>query len=242
MRTRLWVSAIALGLVISACGGDDDEGGPERPQSRRATARRDSVERKPVYPEAEAAQIMRVMNAAEIATARVARERTQNDDIMRFANVMMADHGAMTALLDSLSPPVPDTINPEGKRLRDANTQLVDSLWRIEGGFNNTYIENQVRAHEQALLLMDTALIPSARNPQLKKLMRDLRPAVVAHLQRAKQIYAARMANPALATQPRPTTAPRPSAEPAAPRPQPQTPPLLGAPTDTTPPSSTTNM
>jgi putative membrane protein len=237
------LSIFALVLAAAACGGDDDE--DAGPQAQRGPARPDSVARKPIYPEAEAAQILRVINENEIATARVARERTQNDDIMRFANVMFADHRAMTQLLDSILPPIADTINPEGKRLVEGNKQFVDSLWALPGGFNNTYIENQVREHERTLILLDTALIPSARNPQLKKLLQDLRPAVVAHLQRAKQIYAARMANPATAT---PTAAvPRPT----SPTPAPTTPRVDTPPpprTDTVftpalpPPTSTSNM
>jgi putative membrane protein len=241
MRANKWLCALLLALPMGSCGGDNEDAG-EQPPARRAAAGRDSVERKPIYPEPEAAQILRVINEGEMATARVARERTQNDDILRFANVMLADHRAMTTLLDSLLPPIPDTVNAEAKRIKEANTLLVDSLWRIEGGFNNTYIENQVREHERALMLLDTALIPSARNPQLKKLLSDLRPAVVAHLQRAKQIYAARMANPALAPPGRaaapplaaPTPAPRQDTV-SPPAPAPDTTPLL-------PPSSTSNM
>ena len=235
-----WCWVLALAVTASACNRDKEQ---DAPAAGQQTARRDSVVRKPVYPEAEAAQILRAINEGEIAAARVARERTQNDDIMRFATVMMADHRAMTALLDSVIPPIADTINAESKRIKESGAAMVDSLWRIEGGFNNTYMAKQVAAHEQALLLLDTALIPSARDAELKKLLRDLRPAVVAHLQRAKQIYAARMSNPALAT---PAT-PR-AAQPAAP----QTPPAetatapIPVPRDTAPPplppTSTSNM
>ena len=237
-----WCWVLAVAVAVTACNRDDKE---DEPRAGQQTARRDSVPRKPVYPEAEAAQILRAINEGEIAAARVARERTQNEDILRFASVMMADHRAMTALLDSLVPPIADTINAESRRIRDSGTQLVDSLWRIEGGFNNTYIARQVAEHERALLLLDTALIPSARDAKLKKLLRDLRPAVVAHLQRAKQIYTASMSNPATATSTptvsRPTTsAPPPTTAPAQPAP------TVPAPTDTAPvlppPTSTSNM
>ena len=237
MRKFCFVLLLVMG--VGACGGDEEDAEPTGRQQQ--TARRDSVVRKPVYPEAEAAQILRAINESEVGAARVARERTQNDDILRYANVMLADHRAMTALLDSILPPVPDSINAESKRIAQAGTALVDSLWRIEGGFNNTYIAQQVSAHESALLLLDTALIPSARDAKLKKLLQDLRPAVVAHLQRAKQIYTARMSNPETATpvraQPTPQPAP-PQTTTAEPVPAPvprNTAPQL-------PPTSTSNM
>jgi putative membrane protein len=234
MQVKLYWLLVGL-LAFGACGGDDEET-DDRPQANRPAARADSTPRQPVYPETEAAQILRAINTNEIETARVARERSQNDDILRFASVMIADHGGMTQLLDSLVQPISDSANAESRSLRAAGTQLVDSLWKIEGGFNNTYIQHQVAAHEQALLLLDTALIPSARNPQLKKLLRDLRPAVVAHLQRAQQIWAERQASgAAAATGPANTAAPAPS----TPRPAPAPPP---SPADTVAPASTTNM
>jgi putative membrane protein len=228
---------VALAIGLAACGGDDEEQDEDQPQANRPVARRDSVVRKPVYPETEAAQILRALNAHEIAAARVARERSQNDDILRFASVMMSDHRAMTELLDSILPPISDSANAESRALVTASATTVDSLWKIVGGFNNTYIEQQVRDHERALILLDTALIPSARNPQLKKLMQDLRPAVLAHLQRAKQIYAARMANPELRTPQRPATVSAPRRE------EPTGPPLLGDPAPVpTVPTTTSNM
>jgi putative membrane protein len=229
-------------LGLGACGGDDEGEQRERPQAGRPAAQRDSVVRQPVYAEPEAAQILRAINENEIATGRVARERSQNLDILRYAAVMIADHEGMTQLIDSMVPPISDSVNAESRALRTAGTALVDSLWRMEGGFNNTYITGQIAAHEQALLLLDTAIIPSARNPRLKKLLRDLRPAVVAHLLRARQIWAERQASGLAASTAAAARAAQPQPQPAAPAPAPvptPTPTPPPAPPDTMPPVST---
>jgi predicted outer membrane protein len=219
MRSNLSL-VLALLVSVGACNGDDEDAQPGRTQ--RQTAARDSVVREPVYPEAEAAQILRAINAGEVSTSRVASARSQNDDVLRYASVMIADHSAMTALLDSLLPPISDSINAESRAIAAANTALVDTLWKLEGGFNNTYIQHQIAAHERTVTLLDTALIPSARNPRVRKLLHDLRPAVVAHLRRAQQIWTERQksgaaAATARAATPRPvpaTTAPAPAEPP----------------------------
>jgi putative membrane protein len=242
-KTRL---VLAVLITVLACGGDDDGG--TREQAQRPAAQRDTV-RQPVYPEAEAAQILRAINAGEVAASRIARERSQNLDILRYARVMISDHTAMTQLLDSIVPAISDSVNPVSRTLSQEAAQLADTLRALEGGFNNTYIQTQVAAHEQALLLLDTALIPSARNPQLKKLLQDLRPAMVAHLQRARQIWAERQASGLAAStaRPAPARSQQPTSPPAqSPTPspvQPSAPPVQRE--DTVfapPPTSTTNM
>jgi putative membrane protein len=238
MRFKLIVT-MALLAGVTACGGDDEE--PAQRGAARTTARRDSVERKPVYPEGEAAQIMRAINASEVATSRVARERSQNDDVLRYAGVMIADHAAMTQLLDSLLPPISDSINAESRAIAQHHTAFVDSLWRLEGGFNNTYIQQQIAAHERALMLLDTAVIPSARTPRVKQLLRDLRPAVVAHLQRARQIWTERQKSGAAAATARAATPTTPSPQPVAPTPTP-VPRTDTVVTDPAPITTTSNM
>lgn len=246
-----WTTKLVLAVLITAlaCGDDDDEGGRQQPD--RPAAQGDTV-RKPVYAEAEAAQILRVINAGEVETSAIARERSQNLDILRYARVMISDHTAMTALLDSLVQPVSDSVNAVSRTLSQEAAQLADTLRALEGGFNNTYIQRQIAAHEQAVLLLDTALIPSARNPQLKKLLQELRPAMVAHLQRARQIWAERQASGLAASTARPS-APTPSPQPTSPPPvqrvtpppAAQTPPAPVQREDTVstlPPTSTTNM
>ncbi|HET9441464.1 MAG TPA: DUF4142 domain-containing protein [Longimicrobiales bacterium] len=233
-----WVLLLAAAVGTGCGDGDEEEG---RPQAQRPTTQRDSVVRQPVYPEAEAAQILRAINAGGIATSRVARERSQNDDILRYASVMIADHAGMTTLLDSILPPISDSVNAVSRTIAQESTLLVDSMQRLEGGFNNTYIQAQIAQHERALLLLDTALIPSARNPKLKQLLQDLRPAVVAHLQRAHQIWAARQASgmaAATAARPRPTTT-APTTTPGL-EPTPTAPPPVPADTQTPPPPTTT--
>ncbi len=251
--------SLILLLALAACGGDDD-GEDRQQQQQRTAAGRDSVVRQPVYAEAEAAQILRAINADEIATARVARERSQNLDILRYASVMIADHGAMTELLDSIVPPISDSVNAVSRTIREESAALVDTLWALQGGFNNTYIQQQIAAHERALQLLDTVLIPSARTPELKQLMQDLRPTMLAHWQRARQIWAERQASGLAAqtapqpaqTQPaQPTPAqPQPAQQPPAQQPPAQRPPAQepAAPPDTFRPAppppltTTTNM
>jgi hypothetical protein len=90
-------------------------------------------------------------------------------------------------------------------------------------------------------MLLDTAVIPSARTPRVKQLLRDLRPAVVAHLQRARQIWTERQKSGAAAATARAATPTTPSPQPVAPTPTP-VPRTDTVVTDPAPITTTSNM
>ena len=56
--------------------------------------------------------------------------------------------------------------------------------------FDKAYIDHEVAYHQAVLDALDKTLIPSAQNAELKALLVKVRPAFVAHLDRAKSIQA----------------------------------------------------
>lgn len=227
-------------LALAACRGNKDE--PAAGGSGRPTARKDSVVRRPLYPEADALSILRELNAAEIVTSRIARDGSQNEEVLRYASVIIRDHSELMVLVDSLGLQARDNlISGTIKREADSTAQM---LAMLPSGLNNTYMDQQIRAHQKALLLLDTAIIPSATTPKLRQLLVAVRPTLAAHLQRAMQIYSLRKKQAAERGEEFVVATPRT----APPRPKPSE--LTPAPVDTAPtpppadtvPTTTTNM
>lgn len=74
----------------------------------------------------------------------------------------------------------------------DAETKRL-RMRDLEGfAFDSAYAANEVSYHVTLLGAIDSALIPSARNSELKALLVEVRPAVEAHLGHAKQLAAAK--------------------------------------------------
>lgn len=72
----------------------------------------------------------------------------------------------------------------------DAETKRL-RMRDLEGfAFDSAYAANEVSYHVTLLGAIDSALIPSARNSELKALLVEVRPAVEAHLGHAKQLAA----------------------------------------------------
>jgi predicted outer membrane protein len=234
------VTVVLLAAALVACNRGDDGDDVETTNARRDTT---PGARPALFSEAEAIGVLHAISDAEMAMARVARERSQNDAVLGYAGVMLADHGAFK---EAFSAPARD--NALSTRIRAAGDSIAQGLASLQGGLNNTYIEEQIKAHQEALQLLDTAIVPSVRDTAIKNLLTQARPTIVAHLQRAMQILSLRRKEAqergeawvSGLQQARDTTyaAPAPVSRPApvdAPAPTP-------VPADTLPPPSTTNM
>jgi len=181
------LSIVLLAVLAAGCNrGDNDKQPAARQPARKVT----KAAPRPVYPENDVVAILRALDTAEIVTARVAREVSQNDEVLRYAGVMIKDHGDIMQLVAQTgAAPRENAIS--AKIRRDADS-VARGLSVLPSGFNNTYIEEQVKSHRNALQTLDSVILPSVTTPALRTLLDKLRPAFVAHLQRAMQLLAIR--------------------------------------------------
>lgn len=178
-RLLVWLLLVAL----PACGGDDEtDDTPEAAGTDTVAAAR-----APLFPEAEAVAVLRALGDVAAAQARAAREVSQNDDVLRYAAVVSADHRGIAELIK-----IEPRDNAMSTAIRANGDSITRALLALPGGFNNTYIEEQVRNSQQALAVLDTAVIPSVRDSATRTLLAQIRPTLAAHVQRAQQILAVR--------------------------------------------------
>jgi putative membrane protein len=196
--------SLILVAALLACNRGDDDVPDARSPATGAPGDSGAAAPQPVYPEPEALQVLRVVDSARINSARAVREISQSEAILEYARVMIVDHRAIGALLDSTlaarqQSPADNAVSTE---LRNANQQFIAELLARDSGVNNAYIIQEINDHERVLQLLDSAVIPSARSPETRTLLERLRPAFDAHLQRARVILAARRAAAERATEP----------------------------------------
>lgn len=147
----------------------------------------------PGLTDANIAAIVVAANNADISYAEQALAKTQDADVRSFATMVRSDHQsvnrAAVALVTRLK--VTPVDNQLSFDLRDdAETKRL-RMRDLEGfAFDSAYAANEVSYHVTLLGAIDSALIPSARNSELKALLVEVRPAVEAHLGHAKQLAA----------------------------------------------------
>lgn len=146
--------------------------------------------------DANIAAIVVAANNADIKYAELALAKSQDADIRKFAMMTKMDHESVNkaaiGLVTRLK--VTPVDNQRSFDLRD-DAEARRLLFRdLEGfAFDSAYIVNEVSYHKALLAAIDGALIPSAKNAELKALLVSVRPAVAAHLDHAEVLAASQI-------------------------------------------------
>lgn len=189
----LALSAPAL-VFLAACGkGSGNENAPADtaaavtppPPSAPATAAA------PAVTDPQIAAIVVAANSVDSTAGVMAQEKGTDPRVKQFGQTMVADHGGVNreavALVTRLH--VTPEANPTSQQLTQGGEQSRQQLSGLTGAsFDRGYIDHEVEYHQTVLTAIDSTLIPSAQNADLKALLVKVRPAVAAHLQMAQDI------------------------------------------------------
>lgn len=137
------------------------------------------------------AAIVVTANQVDIDAGRLAMSKAHSKDVRKFAVLMIHDHSgvnkAATELVQKLH--VTPESNATSESLQKGGDENLAALKKLHGhAFDRAYIDHEVTYHQSVLDALDSTLIPSAHNAELKELLVKVRPAFESHLQHAKQL------------------------------------------------------
>ena len=144
---------------------------------------------KPTDP--QIAHIAYTAGVIDIDAAKQALKKSKNKEVIAFAKGMVRDHEAVNkqalALVKKLNVTPED--NDTSKALTKAAAEKRDELAKLKGAaFDKAYIDNEVAYHKQVNDALETLLIPSATNPQLKDLLQTGLKLFQGHEQHAEHV------------------------------------------------------
>ena len=137
------------------------------------------------------AAIVVAANQVDIDAGKLAVKKTKNAEVKKFAELMVTDHTsvnkAATALVTKLK------VTPEetdaSKALVAGGKENTDKLEKLSGAeFDKAYVDNEVAYHKAVIDTLDTKLIPSAQNAELKNTLISVKPTIEAHLKHAEMV------------------------------------------------------
>ncbi len=139
----------------------------------------------------EIASVAVVANQIDINYAKIAKTRSKNADVLKFAQTMTDDHTAVikqaVALVTKLGVTPKDNAVSQ-KLLADAEKTQKALLSKSAQTFDKAYIDNEVSYHKAVISAIEGLLIPQSQNAELKKLLQDVVPALKAHLAHAEMV------------------------------------------------------
>ena len=129
----------------------------------------------------------------DIEAAQQALQKSNNKDVIAFAQDMERDHKAVNdqalALVKKLN--VTPADNDTSKTLTKQATAKRDELTKLSGAaFDKAYIDNEVAYHKTVDSALQNTLIPSASDPQLKDLLATGLKIFQGHEQHAEHVAA----------------------------------------------------
>ena len=120
------------------------------------------------------AHIAYTAGVIDIKTAELALEKSKNDEVRAFANDMVRDHKAVNdnalELVKKLNVTPEDNDTSKGlvKQADDKRAELA----KLSGAaFDKAYADNEVAYHKTVNGALETLLIPSSSNAELKSLL-----------------------------------------------------------------------
>lgn len=147
----------------------------------------------PALTDPQIAAIVVAANQVDIDAGNLAVKKTKNADVKKFAELMITDHTAVNKGAVELVTKL--KVTPEET---DASRGLVSGgsdsrakLEKLDGAeFDKAYVDNEVAYHKAVINVLQTALIPSATNAELKSTLVGVKPAFDAHLEHAESLQA----------------------------------------------------
>jgi predicted outer membrane protein len=127
----------------------------------------------------------------DISYARLVRSRAESEAVREYATQMLSEQSSVNRLVNDLL--VRINLNPEDNNtslsFRDTSAAHRDQLRTLQGIRSTPpFMANEVMYHRKYLAALDSSLVRSARNSDLKKMLTSLRPALAARLERAEQV------------------------------------------------------
>jgi putative membrane protein len=144
--------------------------------------------------DAQIVKVAETVDKGEIEQAKEAQKKSKNPQVKKLASHMIAQHtksqkkGATLAKKAQLTP----EDSPVASELSTKAEEALQTLkTAAPAELDKAYVDAQVKQHETVLELLNTRLIPSAVNADLKAQLEETRSMVEKHIEEARKIQQA---------------------------------------------------
>jgi len=145
----------------------------------------------PALSDEEIFKLLDVANTAEVEQGKLAQTKARSAKVKNFAALMIQHHTKAKEKGSKLSAKLgitPAETAMATQMKSEADSKLMNLKNTSGQDFDRAYMDLQVEEHQKLLTKIDEKLMPSAKDPQLKALLQELRTTVESHLKEAQKI------------------------------------------------------
>ena len=139
------------------------------------------------------AGIVVTANQIDVDAGKLAKSKSKNKEVQKFAQQMITDHTAVNKQAAALAKKL--KVKPEqsdtSKSLKQGAKENMANLKKLKGAaFDKAYVDHEVAYHDAVLGAIDKVLIPNAQNAELKSLLETGLKIFQGHLEHAQHVAA----------------------------------------------------
>ncbi len=152
-----------------------------------------SAQAAPKLNDAEIAHVAVTANTVDIENAQIAKKKAHAAAVREFAETMIRDHTGVNKQAGDLAAKlhVTPAANAVSTSLVTGENTAQAKFAKVTGAaFDKAYMDNEIAYHQAVIDAVDKVLVPQTQNAELKALLTNVRPALVAHLDHAKMVRA----------------------------------------------------
>jgi putative membrane protein len=130
-------------------------------------------------------------NDVDIEDGRLAKRRSQNGDVLAFAERMITEHEALNTQLRDVTGRAAIVLadNDTSRAMKREHETVKKTLEGLEGSaFDKAYLDREVQLHEKVIDQIDRVLLPNTKQAELRTVIESARTVLVAHRDQAKQL------------------------------------------------------
>jgi putative membrane protein len=137
------------------------------------------------------ATVVLTAHQIDIDRGKLAQKKVKSAEVKQFADQMVNDHtqglNEVKALAKKLK--VKPQESDVTKSLKSEAADKMTVLKKLDGAeFEKAYMDIEVAYHEAVVAAIDQALLPAAKNEEVKAALTNARPTIVGHLEHAKGV------------------------------------------------------
>jgi putative membrane protein len=200
MRLIQYVLISTLAAAAAGACKSEDKAEPSATKQTEAPAPAPAPKPAGGLTDPQIAAIVVVANQVDVDAGKLALGKSQNQQVKELAERMVTDHTGVNQAAVELVTRL--AVTPEetdaSKGLAAGGAAKLKELGALDGAaFDRAYVDNEVAYHQAVIGVLDSQIIPSASNAELKKMLVEVRPAFDAHLEHARQVQKALAGAPA---------------------------------------------